>query len=81
MSGSVIDISPLAVDWSTRLRDNAWCDAVPRQDVIERTDIPQRTDHRGARSTDRQNRHVLFGEQEGKCRGCRWSFERQDVRG
>ena len=38
--------------------------------VIHRTDIPRRTDI--DRPVDyRQNKHVLYGQQEGKCNGCR----------
>ena len=41
--------------------------------VTARTDIPQRTDIE-APINYRQNRHVLFGEQEGKCNGCQMEF-------
>lgn len=41
--------------------------------VTSRTDIPQRTDIR-APIHYRQNKHVLFGEQEGVCNGCKTEF-------
>ena len=42
--------------------------------VTARTDIPQRTDI-DAPKNYRQNRHVLYGAQEGRCNGCRSHFE------
>lgn len=42
--------------------------------VTARTDIPQRTDV-GKLPPYRQQKHVLFGQQEGKCRGCGVAFE------
>ena len=39
--------------------------------VTARTDIPRRTDI-DAPVPYRQNKHVLFGQQEGRCSGC-WS--------
>ena len=41
--------------------------------VTHRTDIPRRTDIDAPRNY-RQNKHVLFGEQEGLCGGCRVMF-------
>ena len=41
--------------------------------VTHRTDIPSRTDI-DAPINYRQNKHVLFGEQEGLCGGCRVLF-------
>ena len=44
--------------------------------VTTRTDIPQRTDLAGSAPKNyRQNKHVLYGEQEGYCGGCRSHFE------
>ena len=37
------------------------------------TDIPRRTDI-DAPVPYRQNKHVLFGQQEGRCNGCRSEF-------
>ena len=42
--------------------------------VTARTDIPRRTDL-AAPIPYRQNKHVLFGQQEGRCNGCRSAFE------
>ncbi len=41
--------------------------------VTARTDIPKRTDI-GTPVPYRQNRHVLFGRQEGRCNGCKTEF-------
>ena len=41
--------------------------------VTARTDIPQRTDV-DAPKNYRQNKHVLFGQQEGRCGGCAMDF-------
>ena len=41
--------------------------------VTHRTDIPRRTDI-DAPVPYRQNKHVLFGQQEGLCAGCRVMF-------
>ena len=42
--------------------------------VTARTDIPRRTDI-DAPPNYRQNKHVLFGQQEGRCAGCATAFE------
>ena len=42
--------------------------------VTARTDIPRRTDI-DAPIPYRQNKHILFGLQEGRCSGCRSAFE------
>ena len=41
--------------------------------VTARTDIPRRTDI-DAPVPYRQNKHILFGQQEGRCNGCRSEF-------
>ena len=41
--------------------------------VTARTDIPRRTDI-SAPKNYRQNKHVLFGQQEGLCNGCKFMF-------
>ena len=41
--------------------------------VTARTDIPRRTDI-DAPVPYRQNKHVLFGQQEGRCNGCHSEF-------
>lgn len=42
--------------------------------VTARTDIPRRTDIDAPRNY-RENKHVLFGQQEGRCTGCGSAFE------
>ena len=42
--------------------------------VTARTDIPRRTDI-DVPVPYRQNKHILFGQQEGRCNGCRVTFE------
>ena len=44
-----------------------------RGEVTHRTDIPLRTDI-DAPIPYRQNKHVLFGQQEGLCNGCKGDF-------
>ena len=41
--------------------------------VTARTDIPRRTDI-DAPINYRKNKHVIFGQQEGRCAGCRMDF-------
>ena len=68
-----IDISPMAVELvHMRLRD-ALGELYHAGMVTARTDIPRRTDIETPINY-RQNRHVLFGEQEGKCNGCKMEF-------
>ena len=42
--------------------------------VTARTDIPKRTDVEAPRNY-RQNGHVLYGQPEGHCNGCKSHFE------
>ena len=42
--------------------------------VTARTDIPRRTDIDTPKNY-RQSKHVLYGQQEGRCNGCRSPFE------
>ena len=68
-----VDISPMAVELvHRRLRDTLG-GLYHAGMVTARSDIPQRTDIE-APINYRQNRHVLFGEQEGKCNGCQMEF-------
>ena len=68
-----IDISPKAAELvNLRLRDfmgNLFHDRL----VTVRTDIPRRTDI-DAPIHYRKNKHVLFGQQEGRCGGCQMDF-------
>ena len=44
--------------------------------VTHRTDVPRRTDIDAPRNY-RQNKHVLYGQQEGLCAGCKnWFYFR-----
>ena len=68
-----IDISPKAVELvHIRLR-HALGGLYHAGMVTTRTDIPQRTDIE-APIPYRLNKHVLFGQQEGLCAGCRSEF-------
>ena len=68
-----IDISPKAVELvHMRLRDTLG-GLYHAGMVTARTDMPQRTDI-DAPIPYRLNKHVLFGQQEGLCAGCRSEF-------
>ena len=68
-----IDISPKAVELvHMRLRDTLG-GLYHAGMVTARIDIPQRTDIE-APIPYRLNKHVLFGQQEGLCAGCRSEF-------
>ena len=68
-----IDISPKAVELvNTRFQD-AMGSLFHHGYVTARTDIPRRTDI-DAPIPYRQNKHVLFGQQEGLCNGCKGDF-------
>ncbi len=69
-----IDISPKAAELvNMRLRQTMG-QLFHNRLVTARTDIPRRTDI-DAPIPYRQNKHVLFGQQEGRCNGCRSAFE------
>ena len=68
-----IDISQKAVELvNTRLKD-LMGDLFHNRLVTVRTDIPRRTDIE-APINYRKNKHVLFGQQEGRCNGCKMDF-------
>ncbi len=68
-----IDLSAKAVELvNLRLRDFMG-DLFHSRLVTARDDIPQRTDIAAPRPY-RQHRHVLFGQQEGRCNGCQTEF-------
>ena len=68
-----IDISPKAAELvNMRLRQTMG-QLFHNRLVTARTDIPRRTDI-DAPIPYRQNKHVLFGRQEGRCNGCRSEF-------
>ncbi len=68
-----IDISPKAVELVNMRLQQAMGSLFHHGYVTARTDIPRRTDI-DAPIPYRQNKHVLFGQQEGVCNGCRTEF-------
>ena len=68
-----IDISPKAVELVNICLQQSMDDLFHNRLVTARTDIPRRTDI-DAPVPYRQNKHVLFGQQEGRCNGCRSEF-------
>ncbi len=73
-----IDLSPKAVELvKVRLAELTASLTANRPDiaglVTARTDIPRRTDV-GTLPPYRQQKHVLFGQQEGRCAGCDTEF-------
>lgn len=68
-----IDLSPKAVELvNVRLKDTLGS-LYHYGFVTSRSDIPKRTDI-DAPIHYRQNKHVLFGQQEGVCNGCKMDF-------
>ena len=68
-----IDISPKAVELVNMRLQQAMGSLFHNRLVTARTDIPRRTDI-DAPINYRKNKHVLFGQQEGLCNGCRGDF-------
>ena len=68
-----IDISPKAVELVNMRLQQAMGSLFHHGYVTARTDIPQPTDVEKPKPY-RQNKHVLFGQQEGLCNGCRGDF-------
>ena len=68
-----IDISPKAVELVNMRLQQAMGSLFHHGYVTARTDIPRRTDI-DAPIPYRRNKHVLFGQQEGVCNGCRTEF-------
>ena len=64
-----IDISPKAAELVNLRLQQAMGGLFHHGYVTARTDIPRRTDI-DAPIPYRQNKHVLFGQQEGLCNGC-----------
>ncbi len=72
-----IDISPLAVNLvRARLRHE-----VPlfTQEAIDREDVPIRTDLVDEVREYLDEKHLLYGRQEGRCAGCRVHFETRNL--
>ena len=68
-----IDISPKAVELVNMRLQQSMGSLFHHGYVTARTDIPRRTDIE-APIPYRQNKHILFGQQEGLCNGCRTEF-------
>ena len=68
-----IDISPKAVELVNMRLKQTMGELFHNRLVTARTDIPRRTDILTP-IPYRQNKHVLFGKQEGRCNGCRSEF-------
>ena len=68
-----IDISPKAVELVNLRLQREIGSLFHHRYVAARTDIPRRTDIE-APIPYRQNKHVLFGRQEGLCGGCKVMF-------
>ena len=68
-----IDISPKAAELVNMRLQQTMGSLFHHRYVTIRTDIPQRTDI-DAPIPYRQNKHILFGQQEGLCNGCRGDF-------
>ena len=68
-----IDISPKAVELVNIRLQQAMGGLFHHGYVTARTDILQRTDIEKPKPY-RQNKHVLFGQQEGLCNGCKGDF-------
>ena len=69
-----IDISPKAVELVNMRLQQTMGELFHNRLVTARTDVPRRTDI-DAPIPYRQNKHVLFGQQEGRCNGCQSAFE------
>lgn len=68
-----IDISPKAAELVNMRLQQSMGSLFHDRLVTTRTDIPQRTDIEAPKNY-RQNKHVLFGQQEGQCKGCQLDF-------
>ena len=69
-----IDISSKAVELVNIRLQQSMGGLFHNRLVTARTDIPRRTDIETL-VPYRQNKHFLFGKQEGRCNGCRSAFE------
>ena len=69
-----IDLSAKAVELVNRRLQDAMGSLFHHRFVTARIDIPRRTDV-DAPKNYRENKHILYGQQEGHCGGCRTHFE------
>ena len=68
-----IDLSPKAAELVNMRLQQAMGGLFHHGYVTARTDIPRRTDIEKPKPY-RENKHILFGQQEGLCNGCRGDF-------
>ena len=68
-----IDLSPKATELVNVRLQGSMGSLFHNRLVTARTDIPKRTDI-DAPINYRKNKHVLYGQQEGRCEGCRMDF-------
>lgn len=68
-----IDLSSKAVELVNMRLQDFMGNLFHNRLVTARTDIPRRTDINVPKNY-RQNKHVLYGQQEGQCNGCRMDF-------
>ena len=68
-----IDLSPKAVELVNMRLQQSMGSLFHNRLVTVRTDIPRRTDI-DAPIPYRKNAHILFGQQEGRCAGCKMDF-------
>lgn len=68
-----IDLSTKAVELVNMRLQEAMGGLFHHSYVTARTDVPQRTDIEAPKPY-RQNKHILFGQQEGLCNGCQGDF-------
>ncbi|MYD52550.1 MAG: hypothetical protein F4W93_13870 [Dehalococcoidia bacterium] len=68
-----IDLSSKAVELVNMRLQDYMGDLFHNRLVTARTDVPKRTDI-DAPKNYRQNAHVLYGQQEGNCNGCKEHF-------
>ena len=73
-SGLASTCSAKAVELVNRRLQDAMGSLFHHRFVTARTDIPRRTDV-DAPKNYRENKHILYGQQEGRCGGCRTHFE------
>ena len=69
-----IDMSPKAVELVNVRLQSSMGSLFHNRLVTARTDVPRRADI-DAPVPYRQNKHVLFGQQKGRCNGCKSAFE------
>ena len=69
-----IDLSPKAADLVRERLSALYDRPLQPYEITHRTDVPRRQDVESTKDY-RQHKHVLYGEQEGHCAGCKTHFE------